>query len=115
MWKQLDQYVRTCHSCLCCQLSRRETFGVLQQWPVPLTQLEETSMDHVVWLPECDHFKMIWVVVDTLSKMRHIIPCHTATDAVGFPSLFLRVVVHLRGLPATIVSDRGLQYASTIS
>jgi hypothetical protein len=45
--------------------------------------------------------------------MRHFIPCHTTIDAVGLAKLFLREVVHLHGLPRTIVSDRGPQFAST--
>jgi hypothetical protein len=45
--------------------------------------------------------------------MRHLIPCHTAIDAVGLAKMFLREIVRLDGLPRTIVSDRGPQFAST--
>jgi hypothetical protein len=45
--------------------------------------------------------------------MRHFIPCHTTIDAVGLAKLFLREVVRLHGLPATIVLDQGPQFAST--
>jgi transposase InsO family protein len=45
--------------------------------------------------------------------MRHFIPCHTTIDAVGLAKLFLREVVRLHGLPKTIISDRGPQFAST--
>ena len=67
----------------------------------------------MVGLPECEGFDVIWVVVDRLSKMRHHIPCHTTIDAVGLAKFFLREVVRLDGMPATIVSDRGSQFAST--
>jgi hypothetical protein len=70
-------------------------------------------MDFVVRLPVCEGFDAVWVVVDRLSKMGHIIPCHTTIDAVGLAKLILREVVHLHGLPRTIVSDRGLQFALT--
>ena len=65
-------------------------------------------------LPECEGFDAIWAVVDWLSKMRHFIPCHTTIDALGLAELFLREVVRLHGLPQTIVSDRGPQFASTL-
>jgi len=74
---------------------------------------EDISMDFVVGLPQCDGFDAVWVVVDRLSKMRHFIPCHTTIDAMGLAKLFLLVVVRLHGLPKTIVSDRGPQFAST--
>jgi transposase InsO family protein len=70
-------------------------------------------MDFVAVLPECEGFDPVWVVVDSLSKMRHYIPCHTTRAAIGLAKLFLREVVRLPGLPRTIVSDRGPQFAST--
>jgi len=80
---------------------------------VPEKPCEDFSIDFVVELPECEGFDAIWVVVDRLLKMRHFIPCHTTIDAVGMAKLFLREIVRLHGLPATIVSDRGPQFAST--
>jgi peroxiredoxin family protein len=69
-------------------------------------------MDFVVGLLECEGFDAIWVVVDRLSKMRHIIPCHTTIDALGLAEMFLTEVVDNQGLPITIISDRGQQFAS---
>jgi transposase InsO family protein len=70
-------------------------------------------MDFVVGLPECEVFDALWVVVDRLSQMHHFIPCHTTIDAVGVAKLFLREIIRLHGLPVTIVSDGGPQFAST--
>jgi transposase InsO family protein len=81
---------------------------------VPEKPWEDISMDFVVGLPECEAFDALWVVVDRLSKMRHLIPCHTTIDVVGLVKLFLREVVRLQGLPKTIVSDQGPQFASTV-
>jgi len=74
---------------------------------------DDISTYFVVRLPECEGFDAIWVVVDWLSKMRHFIPCHTTIDALGLVELFLWEVVCRHGLPLTIVSDRGQQFAST--
>jgi len=54
------------------------------------------------------------VVVDRLWKMWHFIPCHTMIHAFGLAKLFFKEPVYLHGLPATIVSDRGPQFASTL-
>jgi len=55
-------------------------------------------MDSVLGLPECEGFDAIWVVVDRLSNMRHFIPCHTTTDALGLVEWFLWEVACLHRL-----------------
>jgi len=113
MRKQVDKYVRNCHSCQRSRTTRHATFGVLRPLPVPEKPREDISMDFVVGLPECEGFQAVWVVVDRLSKMRHFVPCHTTIDALGLAKLFLWEVIRLHGLPNTIVSDWGPQFAST--
>jgi len=71
-------------------------------------------IDFVVGLPKCKGFDAIWEVVDRLSKMEHLIPCHITLDALGWTKLFLWEVVCLRGLPLMIISDPGPQFASNI-
>ena len=114
MRKQVDQYERNCHSCQRSRTSWHATFVVLRPLPVPEKPWEDTSMDCVVGLPECQGFDAVWVVVDRLLKMRHFIPCHTTINAVGLAKLFLREVVRLHGLPKTIVSDLGPRFALTV-
>jgi transposase InsO family protein len=113
MRKQVDQYVRNCHKCQQSRTSRHATIGVLRPLPVSENPWEDISIDFLVGLPECEGFDAVWLVVDSLSKMRHFIPCHTTIDAVGLAKLFLREVEQLHGLPTTIVSDQGPQFAST--
>ena len=69
-------------------------------------------MDFVTGLPECDGFDAIWVVIDRLSKQRHLVPCTTTITAEGLSELFIHNVFRLHGLPDTIISDRGTQFAS---
>jgi len=89
MRKQVDQYVRNCHSCQRSKTSRHATFGVLRPLPVLEKPWEDISIDFVVGLPECEGFNAVWVVVDRLLKMCHFIPCHTSIDVVGLAKLFL--------------------------
>ena len=69
-------------------------------------------MDFVVGLPELDGFDAIWVVVDCLSKQRHFVPCTSTITVEGLAQLFLDHVFKRHGLPDTIISDRGPQFAS---
>jgi len=69
-------------------------------------------MDFVTGLPECEGYDAISVVVDRLSKMRHFVPCKTTIDARGLAEMFLKEVVRLHGLPRTVISYRGPQFAA---
>jgi len=51
-------------------------------------------------------------VVDRLTKQRHLIPCKTTITAEELAQLFCDRVFCYHGLLKTIVSDRGLQFAS---
>jgi hypothetical protein len=52
------------------------------------------------------------VVVDRLTKARHLVPCHSTVDAKELADLFVQHIFRLRGLPLTIVLDRGPQFAA---
>jgi len=93
--------------------TQHSTFAVLQISPVPDKPWEDISMDSMVGLQECIEFDTIWVVLDSLSKMRHCIPCNTMMEATGLAKLFSRQLVCLYELRATVVSDWGSQFAST--
>lgn len=94
-------------------VSEFKTFKVWSPLTVaqPNRPRDDTSTDFQEGLPECDGFDAIWVAVDQLSMMQHCIPCRTTIDASGSAKLFTEEVVHLDGLPLTIVSDRGQQFA----
>jgi hypothetical protein len=69
-------------------------------------------MDFVVGLPWSEGYNAIWVVIDRLTKGRHLIPCRNNVDSGDLADMFLQHVFRLHGLPSTIVSDRGPQFAS---
>ena len=69
-------------------------------------------MDFVVGLPWSEGYDAIWVVVDKLTKQRHLVPCGSNEDAEDLADLFLKWVFQLHGLPEIITSDDGPQFAS---
>ena len=69
-------------------------------------------MDFVTGLPWSNGNDAIWVVVDRLTKMRHLVPCRTTIDAPSLADLFLDNIWKPHGLPLTIISDRGPQFAA---
>jgi hypothetical protein len=112
MRKQVNQYVWSCAECQKSRTSGHASFGVLRPLSVPDKPWEDISMDFVTGLPECEGYDAIRVVVDRLSKMKHFVPCQTTIDARGLAEMFLKDMVWLHGLPKTIISDRGPQFAA---
>jgi len=91
---------------------RHAPHGTLLLLPIPDRPWQDIYLDFVVGLPESDRFDAIWVVVDRLSKQHHFVPCTSTITAEGLARLFLDHVFKLHGLPDSIISDRGPQFAS---
>ena len=63
-------------------------------------------------LPESKGYDAIWVMVDRLTKLRHMVPCKSTCSSEDLADLFLNNVWKHHGLPSTVISDRGPQFAS---
>ena len=70
-------------------------------------------MDFVVGLPKTlGKYDSIWVIVDRLTKFAHFIPVMVTYNAEKLVKLYISEVVRLHGVPLSIISDRGTQFAS---
>ena len=68
---------------------------------------QQVSMDFISGLPKTKHGnEMIMVVVDTLSKMAHFVPCPAASKAEDVARLYVQNVFRLHGWPKAIITDR---------
>jgi hypothetical protein len=76
---------------------------------------EYESMDLMSDLPgTANGNDAFWVVVDRLSKMVHLQPTRKTVSAEQLPLLYEQTVFRLHGFPRDIVSDRDVQFTSTL-
>jgi hypothetical protein len=70
-------------------------------------------MDFIVRLPTIENcFDSIWVIVDRLTKSAHFILVKSNYHPHNYVDIYFQQVVHLHGVPKSIISDRGSQYTA---
>ena len=72
------------------------------------------TADFITKLPLARGYDAILVVCDQLTKMAHFILMTDKTLAEGLARLFRDHVWKLHGLPESIISDRGAQFATNL-
>ena len=67
---------------------------------------ESINMDFVTGIPKKrEGYNSIFVVVDKLAKVTHLIPIKTISTTIDFVHLFIKKIVTLHGRPSRIISD----------
>jgi hypothetical protein len=87
--------------------------GLLQPLSVLGWKLDDIVMDFIVRLPTTQRgFDSICVIVDRLTKSAHFIPVKSNYHPHQYDDIYFQEVVHLHGVPKSIVSDRGPQFTA---
>ena len=74
---------------------------------IPWTDI---ALDFLTKLPTVLGKSTILVIVDRFSKMLRLIPLSEQTDTESVARAFFDHMVHIHGLPWTIISDRYLRF-----
>jgi hypothetical protein len=86
---------------------------LLQPLNISAWKWKDISMDFIVGLPlSARKFDSIWVIMDWFTKSAHFIPVHTNYRAEKYAELYIARILCLHGVPKTIISSRGPQFAS---
>ena len=111
--RDVRRYVQTCHSCQANKGTNQKPAGLLQPLPIPQEPWESVSMDFIIHLPKTKQgHDAIFVVVDRLTKMVHLIPTVTSVKASEVAHLFQSHVFKLHGTPQNFVTDRDTKFTS---
>ena len=112
--KEVAKYVEGCNLCQRHKNQAEAPVSKLMPDSIPEKPWRHISADFIVKLSLVQGYDAILVVCDRLTKMVHFIPTTEKTSAVGLARLFRDNVWKLHGLPESIISDRGVQFAAGV-
>jgi len=112
--REVKRYVEGYNAC---QQNKNRTqlpAGKLMPNLIPEKAWTHISVDFITKLPLAQEYDSILVVVDRFTKMVYFIPTIEKTSTEGLARLFRDNIWKLHGLPDSIISDRGPQFAAGI-
>ena len=112
--KFVFDYVDGCDPCQRYKNIPQSPAGKLMSPETPTEPWKNVSADFIVGLPEVQGFDALLVVVDRAKKMVHAVPTTSETSALGLAKLYRDNVWRYHGLPDSIISDRGPQFAAEL-
>ena len=110
--KEVKKYVEECNTCQRNKNRTEAPAGKLIPNSTPEKPWAHISADFITKLPLAQGYDSILVVCDRMTKMAHFISTTEKTSAEGLARMFRDHVWKLHGLPESIVSDRGAQFAA---
>jgi hypothetical protein len=110
MKKEIAAYVARCDNCCRVKAIHMKPTGLLQSLSVPKWKWEEINMDFIMELLVTQKGNdSIWVIMDRLTKSAHFLPVKTTYRPPKYADIYIDEIVHLHGIPNTIVSDQRTQ------
>ena len=110
--KEVKQYMERCDQCQRMKKRAEMLAGKLRPNKVPERPWQHISVDFITKLPVSKGHDSILVVCNRFLKMSHFVAMIEKTMAEGLVRLFRDNVWKLHGLPESVISDRGLQFAA---
>ncbi len=112
MVKDMEKFISLCEICQTTKQTSQWMPGLLHQLPIPDAPWTSIVMDFIGPFPKSLDSNYLWVIVCCLTSQVHLVPIKTTTNALELAYEFLKNVVHLHGLPKSIVSDRDSKFTS---
>jgi len=113
--RDIERYIEEYNLCQRMKNRTEEVVGKLRLSKVPEKPWTHLTVDFIMKLPIVAGKNTILVVCDRLSKMTHFVATMEGTSVEGLARLFRDNVWKLHGLPESVVSDRGPQFAAELT
>jgi len=113
MKTDVTDYIASCLVCQKAKIEHQRPGGMLEPLDIPQWKWDNISMDFVIHLPRSVRgHDSIWVIVDRLTKCANFLPINQKMSLDKLAELYVREVVQLHGVPASIISDRDPRFTS---
>lgn len=112
----VEKFVTTCHKCQKNKAKAKKPGGLLKPLRLPYVPWHTVTMDFITQLPRTDGgHDAIFVIVDKLTKMVHLVATTTTATAEQTARLFVDNVWKLHGVPKEVVTDRDPLFTSNFT
>ena len=108
--EDIDVYCKSCGHCQITKVLREKPTGWLHMMPIPERPWQSVSMDFAGLFVEVGGYDYILLIICQFTGMVHLIPMNTRISAKDMAQIYTKEVVHLHGIPETVVSDQDTKF-----
>ena len=112
MGKDLREFCGSCETCAHAKGTNKRPMGKLHPLTIPMKPWDSIGMDFIGPFPRSKGFNYLWVIICRMTSMVHLIPVHTRMTTTDLSWIYHREIVHLHGLPSSIMSDQDSKFTS---
>ena len=110
--EDVKRYVQGCVKCQQNKAQHQKRAGELHPLEIPEGPWQDISIDMIGPLPRSNEMDAILVIVDCFTKMIRLKATTTNISSEGVAKIYRDKIWKIHGIPKTILSDCGLQFAS---
>ena len=110
--EDVKKYVQGCVKCQQNKVQHQKKAGELHPLEIPEGLWQDISIDMIGLLPRSNEMDTILVIVDCFTKMIRLKATMTSLSSEGVAKIYRDKIWKIYGIPKTILSDRGPQFAS---
>jgi len=110
--EDVKKHVQGCIKCQQNKVQHQKKAGELHPLEIPEGLWQDISIDMIGPLPRSNEMDAILVIVDRFTKMIRLKAMTTNLSSEEVAKIYRDKIWKIHGIPKTILSDRGLQFAS---